>query len=176
MMERESSGETRPRRDEFLEIGAPVAETWPPLRWWRWARLHVRGRERAVAALVASALVVTGVTAFVAGSRSDDEQDLSAARNQIRSLEQRQRHDVVKADVADLDFRAFELVAPIGIRTDGDQAVVTFSSRLDVSAGRKHVRHEAWHTEVWERSHDRWQLVWSQTTAIGGFPPPAVGT
>ncbi len=207
MIEREISGETRPRRDELLEIGAPVAEAWPPLRWWRWARLRVRGRERVVAALVASALVVTGLTAVVVASRSGDEQDLSATRNQIRSLEQRQRHDVVTADVADLDrllaadftsvtpdggrlaredylyalatgdldFRAFELVSPVGIRTDGHQAVVTFASRLDVSAGKKHLRHGAWHPEVWERSHDRCQLVGSQATAIGGFPPPAAG-
>ena len=139
--------------------------------------------------------------------RGDGEQDLSTTRNQIRSLEQRLRHDVVIADAADLDrllgsefaavtpdgacvtrenyldalatgvldFRALKFVSPIGVRTDGQQAVVTFSSRLDVSAGKTHLRHEARHTEVWEKIHDRWQVVWSQTTAIGGFPPLAAG-
>jgi hypothetical protein len=72
----------------------------------------------------------------------------------------------------DLDFHAFKFVSPVGIRTDGHQAVVTFSSKLDVSAGKTHLRHQAWHTEVWEKTHDRWQVVWAQTTAIGGFPPP----
>jgi hypothetical protein len=71
----------------------------------------------------------------------------------------------------DLVFHAFEPTSALRVRTDGSQAVVTFTSQLDVSAGKKHYRHRAWHTSVFEKSADRWQLVWSQTTAIGGFPP-----
>ena len=71
----------------------------------------------------------------------------------------------------DLVFHAFEPTSALRVRTDRSQAVVTFTSKLDVSAGNRHYRHRAWHTSVFEKFDDRWQLAWSQTTAIGGFPP-----
>jgi hypothetical protein len=190
-----------------LEIGAPATGRSAPQRLWSWVLAHVRGRTRVVAVVLTTAVLLACAAAFVFAYRSSDDQDLAATRNQIRSLEQRERQDVVDANAADLDrllatdftlitpdgqllsrdgyllalasgdldFRVFEPVSPIAIHTDGQQAVVNFSSRLDVSSGTRHLKHEAWHTHVWEKSHGRWQMVWSQTTAVGGFPPPTAG-
>jgi hypothetical protein len=57
------------------------------------------------------------------------------------------------------------------VRIERRLAVVTFTSRLDVRADGLHLEHHAWHTVVYEQVESRWQLVWFQTTAIGGFPP-----
>lgn len=71
-----------------------------------------------------------------------------------------------------LTFQRFEPVSRVRVRVSGDVAVVSYESRLAVSAGAVHLEHRAWHTHVYERSHGRWQQVWAQTTAVGGFPPP----
>jgi len=71
-----------------------------------------------------------------------------------------------------LVFNVVEPAPPIRIFTDGDQAVVAYSLKFDVSAGRTTLKHEAWQTTVWEKRHGRWWMIWSQTTATGGFPPP----
>lgn len=197
----------RSHPEDVLEIGAPATGRSAPKRSWSWVLARLHERTWLVAVVVATAvLLVCGVALALAYGTGDDE-DLAATRNQIRSLEQRERHDVVDANTADLDrllaadftlitpdgqllsrggyldaltsgdldFRVFEPVSPIAIHTDGQQAVVTFSSRLEVSSGRRHLEHEAWHTHVWERTDGRWQMVWSHTTAVGGFPPPTGG-
>jgi len=71
-----------------------------------------------------------------------------------------------------LVFNVVEAVPPIRIFTDGDQAVVAYSLKFDVSDGRTTLKHEAWQTTVWEKRRGRWWMIWSQTTATGGFPPP----
>lgn len=71
----------------------------------------------------------------------------------------------------DLDYEAFDPITPVAVRVSGDVAVVTYESQLEVSAGDLHLRHRAWHTHVYEQTGGRWLQVWSQATAVGGFPP-----
>lgn len=71
-----------------------------------------------------------------------------------------------------LEYQTFDAVTPVRVRVAGDVAVVTYESRLAVSAGAEHLEHKAWHTHVYEKRLGRWQQVWAQATAVGGFPPP----
>jgi len=61
---------------------------------------------------------------------------------------------------------------PVDVRISGDLAVVTYESQLEVTAGTHHVQHKAWHTHVYEKQDGQWLQVWTQATAVGGFPPP----
>ena len=84
------------------------------------------------------------------------------------------RDDYLDAvEAGDIDYLVFEPVSPIDVRLYGQAAVVTYRSSIDiVVSGLGRFTHEAWHTYVWERDAGRWQLVWEQATAVGGFPPP----
>lgn len=72
----------------------------------------------------------------------------------------------------DLVYRVFKAITPIKVRLYGKGAVLTYESQLDVVGGGERLRHKAWHTYVYEQRDGRWQLVWEQATALGGFPPP----
>jgi hypothetical protein len=65
-----------------------------------------------------------------------------------------------------LDFVAIEPSSPIAVRLSGGSATLRHESSYDVVVGGTHVAHEAWTTELYERRHGRWVLVWEQTTAI----------
>jgi hypothetical protein len=71
----------------------------------------------------------------------------------------------------DLDYQAFEPITPVDVRVSGSVAVVTYESRLEVTAGGLHVEHAAWHTHIYRKHAGQWQQVWAQATAVGGFPP-----
>lgn len=73
----------------------------------------------------------------------------------------------------DIDYLSFEPVSDIQVRVHGDAAVVKYESRIDivlVKVGR--LRHQAWHTDLYERRDGHWQVVWSQATAVGPLPTP----
>ena len=73
----------------------------------------------------------------------------------------------------DIDYLSFEPVTDIEVRVHGDAAVVKYESRIDivlVKVGR--LRHEAWHTDLYERQDGHWRVVWSQATAVGPLPTP----
>ena len=73
----------------------------------------------------------------------------------------------------DIDYIVFEPTSKIEVRVSGDGAVMWYMSNIDVSVagGARRVAHAAWHTAFYERSEGRWQAVWEQATAVGGFPP-----
>ena len=72
----------------------------------------------------------------------------------------------------DLDYLVFEPISAINVRLYGQAAVVTYESTIDiVAAGLGRFTHDAWHTYVYEKRYGRWQVVWEQATAVGGFPP-----
>jgi hypothetical protein len=74
----------------------------------------------------------------------------------------------------DIDYLVFEPISEINVRLYGKAAVLTYQSKIDiVVAGLGRLTHEAWHTYLYEKHHGRWQAVWEQATAIGGFPPPS---
>lgn len=72
-----------------------------------------------------------------------------------------------------IDYLRFEPISEITVRVYGRAAVLTYKSNIDVVvAGLGRFTHDAWHTYLYERREGRWQAVWEQATAIGGFPPP----
>jgi len=73
----------------------------------------------------------------------------------------------------DIDYIVFEPTSKIEVRVSGDTAVMWYMSNIDVSVagGARRVAHAAWHTAFYERRQGRWQAVWEQATAVGGFPP-----
>lgn len=71
----------------------------------------------------------------------------------------------------DTDYETFDPITPVDVRVSGEVAVVTYESQLHVSAGSIHLQHKAWHTHVYQQTGGGWREVWSQATAVGGFPP-----
>jgi len=57
-------------------------------------------------------------------------------------------------------------IEPISVRVHGDSAVARLKLKFKVVAYGQTVQHDGWTTDLWERRDGRWQLVWSQTTAI----------
>jgi len=73
----------------------------------------------------------------------------------------------------DLDYLVFEPISEIEVHLYGNAAVLTYQSRIDIVAGGVgRFTHDAWHTYLYEKRKGRWQAVWEQATAVGGFPPP----
>ena len=83
------------------------------------------------------------------------------------------RDDYLAAVAAgDIDYLVFEPISEIDVRLYGQAAVVIYQSKIDiVVAGFGRFTHDAWHTYLYEKRAGRWQVVWEQATAIGGFPP-----
>jgi len=73
-------------------------------------------------------------------------------------------------DLADIgggiDFVTVEPIEPTGVRVHGDSAVARLKLKFKVVAFGQTVQHDGWTTDLWERRDGRWQLVWSQTTAV----------
>jgi hypothetical protein len=73
------------------------------------------------------------------------------------------------ADIAagDIDYLAFEPTSPIDVRLHGDAAALRFQVHFDiVVGGQLHLVHEGWVTELYERRHGDWKIVWEQATAV----------
>jgi hypothetical protein len=70
----------------------------------------------------------------------------------------------VKAGV--LDFLTDGAASPISVRLHGDAAVLRYQRNFDLVIAGTRLTHKAWSTELYERRHGRWQIVWEQTTAI----------
>ena len=71
-------------------------------------------------------------------------------------------------EAGDIDYLVFEPVSPIEVRISGSVAAIRYRSSIDiVVTGFGQHTHEAWHTDVYQRRHGRWQSTWSQATAIG---------
>jgi hypothetical protein len=74
----------------------------------------------------------------------------------------------VKAGV--LDFLANGPASPITVRLHGDAAVLRYQRNFDLVIAGTRLTHKAWSTELYERRHGRWQIVWEQTTAVPNKP------
>jgi Domain of unknown function (DUF4440) len=66
----------------------------------------------------------------------------------------------------DIDYLVFEPVSPIAVRLAGDSASLRFEVDFDLVVGGTRLTHQAWITELYERRHGHWQIVWEQATAI----------
>jgi hypothetical protein len=65
-----------------------------------------------------------------------------------------------------VDFVALEPIGPISVRVHGDSAVARVKLKFKVVVGGVTVQHEGWMTGLFEQRDARWQVVWSQTTAV----------
>jgi hypothetical protein len=74
----------------------------------------------------------------------------------------------VKAGV--LDFLVDKPISPISVRLYGNAAVLRYQRSFDLVVGGTRLTHKAWSTELFERRHGHWQIVWEQTTAIPNNP------
>jgi Domain of unknown function (DUF4440) len=73
--------------------------------------------------------------------------------------------DAVEAGV--IDYLVFEPLSPIAVRLSGNSAALRYQVSFDlVVGGDTRVTHQGWITELYERRHGRWQIVWEQATAI----------
>jgi hypothetical protein len=69
-----------------------------------------------------------------------------------------------------VDFLKLEPISAIKVRVYGNAAVARFREAFEVVAGPDRVKHLGWTTDLFERRHGRWQLVWSQSTATPNDP------
>ncbi|MGB3327981.1 MAG: nuclear transport factor 2 family protein [Thermomicrobiales bacterium] len=66
-----------------------------------------------------------------------------------------------------LVYHAFAPVSEIAVRLHGDAAMLRYQSRIDVEVdGQRAPIGTYWHTDLYEWRDGRWQVVWSQATAI----------
>ena len=106
-------------------------------------RAEVDGNTHTAGALLAPDLQLIDPTGG-AGTRADDLADIGGG----------------------IDFVTIEPIEPIGVRVHGDSAVARLKLKFKVVAFGQTVQHDGWTTDLWERRDGRWQLVWSQTTAV----------
>jgi hypothetical protein len=74
----------------------------------------------------------------------------------------------VKAGV--LDFLENNPASAITVRLYGDAAVLRYQRNFDLVIAGTRLTHKAWSTELYERRHGRWQIMWEQTTAVPNKP------
>ncbi len=66
----------------------------------------------------------------------------------------------------DIDYRVWE-PSSIEVRLYGEAALIRYQSQLEIVVQGQHVPlRNYWHTDSYERRDGRWQVVWSQATAI----------
>ena len=55
----------------------------------------------------------------------------------------------------------------IAVRLHGDAAIVRYQAEMEITvAGQSFPLQRLWHTDVYERREESWQVVWSQATRI----------
>jgi hypothetical protein len=66
-----------------------------------------------------------------------------------------------------LDYRVFEPASVIAVQMFGDAGVVRYHARIKVQFGSGgNDSGLFWHTDIYRRTADGWQAVWSQATRI----------
>jgi hypothetical protein len=76
------------------------------------------------------------------------------------------RADFLAAIGGGVDFVTLKPIEPISVRVHGDSAVARVKLKFKVVVGGVTVQHEGWTTDLFEQRDSRWQVVWSQTTAV----------
>jgi hypothetical protein len=55
----------------------------------------------------------------------------------------------------------------IAVRLYGDVAVIRYQAELEIIVQGRHIpRQRYWHTDLYERHHGQWKVVWSHATGI----------
>jgi len=106
-------------------------------------RATVDGDTQTAGTLLAPDLQLINVTG-AAGTRADD---LATIGGQV-------------------DFVKLDPISPITVDVHGSIAVARVKLHFKVAAGDLTLDHKGWITDVFEQRQGRWQVVWSQSTAI----------
>jgi hypothetical protein len=64
-----------------------------------------------------------------------------------------------------IDFVTLKPLAPIRVRLYGNAAVARLHLAFEVHVGPTTLKHRGWTTDLFERRHGQWQVVWEQSTA-----------
>jgi len=67
----------------------------------------------------------------------------------------------------ELDYRTFEAVSDVAVRTGEHFGVLRYCARIEVSVSGNPDEGIFWHTDTYELRDGAWQAVWSQATRIG---------
>lgn len=65
-----------------------------------------------------------------------------------------------------IDYQVWEFDSPIEVRLYGQAAVIRYRSHVEIVTGGGEQSVRSWHTDVYEKRDERWQVVWSQATVI----------
>ncbi len=65
-----------------------------------------------------------------------------------------------------LCYQVFEPTSEIAVRASDQMALLRYRARIIISTGGPAVSLNCWHTDCYELRDGRWQVVWSQATAI----------
>ncbi|HEX9990409.1 MAG TPA: nuclear transport factor 2 family protein [Chloroflexia bacterium] len=65
-----------------------------------------------------------------------------------------------------IDYLLWEPDAEIRVRVYDQMAVIRYQSHMEIIVRGQKGSFRAWHTDSYERRNGRWQVVWSQATAI----------
>ena len=72
-----------------------------------------------------------------------------------------------------INYQVWEFDSPIAVRLYEGVALLRYRSRLDIIVGGQALGlRRYWHTDSYEWRDGRWQVVWSQATAIQEPPTP----
>jgi len=114
---------------------------------------------------------LTRLRAEVDGDTTKAGQLLAADFQQINVLGLAgSRRDYLANVGGAVDFLKLEPISAIKVRVYGNAAVARFHETFEVIAGPDRVKHLGWTTDLFERRHGRWQIVWSQSTATPNDP------
>ena len=88
-----------------------------------------------------------------------------------RTLSRAEYLDGIKS--GELDYRVFEPASAIRARVFDRGVVLRYQARIEMQLEDELDADFFWHTDIWERRADRWQVVWSQATRIRQPEPEA---
>jgi len=66
-----------------------------------------------------------------------------------------------------LEYLAWDVESPIKVRMYSEIALIRYQADIQIVVqGKSYPRARYWHTDAYEKRADRWQVVWSQATAL----------
>jgi hypothetical protein len=67
----------------------------------------------------------------------------------------------------DLHYLVWDIESAIKVRVYGEVALIRYQANIEIVVqGQGYPRARYWHTDAYEKRADRWQVIWSQATAI----------
>jgi hypothetical protein len=102
--------------------------------------------------------LVTADTGAAAPLHADDYQLITPNGSELT------KDDYLRAiESGQLRYRVFEAVSDIAVLGDAPVAVLRYQARISFDEGPGLI---CWHTDCYRQRDNRWQVVWSQATAI----------